>query len=994
MKKLFIFAILLLSILWAKAPEYEPGFLIIKLKDASLCSKSSTGDSDLDIRLKAFGLKNIEPRFNTRTKSDLSRIFRLEISAQYDPLGVANALQNHPALEYAEPLYIDEVLEAPDDAYYAATLNFAALQAESAWNIHKCENNPVIIAIVDTGVSWKHPDLAPNIWNNLGEDANGNGYTMYYNGSAWVMDTGDLDGIDNDGNGKTDDLIGWNFMVNMQGDEDNNPADPGTHGTRVAGLAGARTNNGIGVASLSWNPILLPISCSPPTATSSVYRGYEAIIYAAENGAHIINCSWGGTNYSRANQDAIQYALSLGSIVVAAAGNSGNSIPIYPAAYPGVVAIASLMNSGARWSGSNYGVYVDAGAPNESVYSTTGASSYNISTGTTSYASPIGAALLALIRSQHPGWSRQQVINQFKSTCDNIDALNPGKEGLLGAGKLNAFRALSEINPTQNAQLKLSLFQQKAPSDANMNGAVEPGESFSFNFVLRNYSDFAADATLSLSSSSPHVVIHQNTRLCSLPADNFLEITNAFSVQIQPGTPSGYINFTLNINSATPITGGSSFTLQILVHNGGSFVWEAKASARNQSGAYIRSALQNLGKEVVYGTLFPGSFHSFAAVYLSFGAVDTNIGRLNDPAMFYAIKHYLESGGKLYIEGADALGYDLATYFPLIDGINSGHEILWPLLGIASAEDGQTHTLAQLIGQPGPTRNLLYTTSNQTNSDYIDRFQCTGVSAVPAFIENGYGTVGIAGLGGYGQRTFIFSYALAELPDSAKGNTRLDLLQRLNDFFEASDPTLAVMLNSFNAFWQDSATLSWNTASETELAGWNIYRAEHGDLANALRLNALQIPASGSSSQGARYQWQDTDALPYLPYYYWLEAVGYSGGADYYGPRYLAPKNTDTPEPLPQISHNTRLLQPFPNPFNGIMVIPYELARGGTVEISLYDLKGRKIKELSRLHTDGGNYQIYFDELYAGKPKLHSGTYILQMKTEGYQNRRKIVLQK
>lgn len=993
MKKLFIFAILLVSILWAKAPHYERGSLVIKLKDASQASKSSTGDGDLDTRLKALGFISIQPRFNTSRKSELSRIFRLEISPEYDPLGLANALKNHPAIEYAEPLYIDEILEAPDDTHYSASLNFAALQAEAAWEIHKCKQNPVIIAIVDTGVSWKHPDLGANIWNNLGEDANGNGYTMYHNGSAWVMDSGDLDGMDNDGNGKIDDLIGWNFMQSLQGGEDNNPADPGSHGTRVAGLAGAHTNNGIGVASLSWNPILMPISCSPPGATSSVYRGYEALVYAAENGAHVINCSWGGTNHSRANQDAIQYALSLGSIVVAAAGNSNNSIPIYPAAYPGVVAIASLMNNGTRWSGSNYGIYVDAGAPNESVYSTTGTSSYNISTGATSYASPIGAALLALIRSQNPSWSNAQVINQFKSTCDNIDAQNPGKEGLLGGGKLNAYRALSEINPTQTPELKLSLFQQKAPSDANMNGAVEPGESFSFNFVLRNYSDFSADATLSLSSSSSRVIINQNSRLCTLPADDFLELNNAFSVQVLPDTPSGFINFTLNISSALPIN-SSSFSLQILVHNGGSFVWEAKASARNQSGAYIKNALQAKGKEVVYGTLFPGSFLTFEAVYLSFGAVDANIARFNDPAMFYAIKNYLESGGNLYLEGADALGFDLATYFPLIDGIADGHEILWPLLGIASGEDGETHTLAQLMGQPGPTHNLLYTSSNQTNYDYIDRFQCSGVNAVSAFIESGYGTVGIAAAGGYDQRTFIFSYALAELPENAKGNTRLDLLERIIDFYEADEPTLSVMLSSFNAFWQDAATLVWHTASETELAGWNIYRGEDNALANALRLNTLQIPASGSTSQGSRYKWQDIEAKPHLPYYYWLEAVGLGGIPEYFGPRYLAPQNTESAEIDPPSSYNNSLFTPYPNPFNSDMIIPYQIAKGGTVELRLYDLKGRKIKEVNRLHPDAGNYLMYFEEFFSGKSKLQSGTYILEMRMDNYQMRRKIVLQK
>ncbi len=245
-------------------------------------------------------MQEVDTRFISSSKSDLSRILKVRIDTQFDPLGVCNALAGHPELEYIEPLYTDHILAVPDDTHYAASLNFPAMQADAAWDIHKCQDNPQIIAIVDTGVPWKHVDLAENIWNNLGEDSNANGYTMYHNGSAWVMgmDAGDLNGIDDDGNGKVDDLIGWNFMADAAGTENNDPSDPGSHGTRVSGLAGARTNNAIGAASLSWNPIIMPISCSRPGATSTIYRGYDAIIYAAENGARVINCSWGGTNFS------------------------------------------------------------------------------------------------------------------------------------------------------------------------------------------------------------------------------------------------------------------------------------------------------------------------------------------------------------------------------------------------------------------------------------------------------------------------------------------------------------------------------------------------------------------------------------------------------------------------------------------------------------------------------------------------------------------------
>ncbi|HNQ43092.1 MAG TPA: serine peptidase precursor, partial [Candidatus Cloacimonadota bacterium] len=252
---------------------------------------------------------------------------------------------------------------------------------------------------------------------------------------------------------------------------------------------------------------------------------------------------------------------------------------------------------------------------------------------------------MALIRSLHPDWSTAQVINQFKATCDDVNALNPGLENLLGAGKINAFRALGEVNPSQSPQLHLAMFELGTPTDTNANSAVEPGESFQLNFTLRNYSDFSAQVQIALTCTSPYVVINQASHSAMIPADYWLDITDAFDISVQEDTPSSYLGFTITITSETPILSGSTQSFNILVHNGGSFVWEAKAGARNQSGAFIRDALLGMGKDVVYGTSFPASFHSFDAVYLSFGAVDANVGRFSSLTMYGALRNYLEAGG-------------------------------------------------------------------------------------------------------------------------------------------------------------------------------------------------------------------------------------------------------------------------------------------------------------------------------------------------------------
>ncbi|HNX36855.1 MAG TPA: S8 family serine peptidase [Candidatus Cloacimonadota bacterium] len=795
---LFVSLCLAFSLMANDDSDYLPGKVVIKIRkeffSESARSVGKLGVPALESSLNRIGIANISPRFQLNDKRsldhDIRRLYLLEFDPARSPLAVINALNRDPAIEYAEPIYIRQTLALPNDPLYSPDY-FTSMQAPAAWDIHKGElgSQQTVIAIVDTGMNWKHPDLGPNVWNNLGEDANSNGYTMYHNGTTWVMDSGDLNGIDDDSNGKIDDLIGWDFMLDATGAQANDPLEGGGHGTYVSGLAGARTNNSAGVSSLSWNVTLMPISCTYPAQSSSIFNGYEAVIYAAENGADVINCSWGGTGYSAAEDDAIDYAYSLGSIIVAAAGNSNNQIPLYPAAYPKVIATASLMNNGTRWSGSNYGGYIDLGAPNEAVGSTSG-SSYGTSTGATSYASPIASAMFALLKSYHPAWTQEQLINQVKGTCDDIDALNPGKENLLGEGKLNAYRALSETDPSVDQELRLALLEVGAPTDANANHAVEAGETFSLNLTLRNYAwgVSSPSAIFTLSTTSTYAVINSNSLTHSIPADDLFQLTDAFSVTILPGTMSRYISFTLSVVADLPIVNGASLTFQVLVQNGGIFVWEGTASARDMSGSYIKTVLQADSRWVVYGTTFPASFYSFEAVFLSFGQPGSQIRRFDSLLMYNAVKEYLEAGGKLYIEGGDVVGFDLGYYLTDVQGSLDANEVLWPLLGIQSGEDGSTNVIDGLSGVANlPTQGMGFSSSLQTNNTYIDKFQPLAPYGMTALIESNYGNVGIISLGQYGQRTFVFSYAVEELVDATLPSTRANLILQIMDFFDSTE---------------------------------------------------------------------------------------------------------------------------------------------------------------------------------------------------------------
>ncbi len=819
---LLIIILLSAIALFSVQPKGEPGTAVFKIKPEyrSLVNvgSNSCGIASVDEKLAHLKVSGIKQRFLTpkSAKHDIALIF--SVSSALPAISIVNQLAGDKHIQYAEVVYPDELFAVPNDTEYAISQYFAALEAEAAWDIHKGElgANPVVLALTDTGCKWNHVDLAPNVWNNLGEDANSNGYTLYNSGSAWVMDAGDINGIDDDGNGKVDDLIGWDFIVSSSGGESNDPSDPATHGTYVSGIMAARTNNSVGTSSLSWNLTLMPLSCS--YNGTSIYTGYEGIVYAAENGADVINCSWGSTSFSQAAQEVINYAWGLGSIIVAAAGNSNVEVPMYPAGYQNVLATAALQNSGLKSTASNFGAYVDFGATNSMVRTTSSSGGYaTVNTGVsnaTSYASPIASALVGLIKSYSPSLTQEEIVTRIKGSCDDIDALNPSYVQKLGEGELNARRALAEAAPTPDAEIRLYLLENNGATDPNNNLAIEPGETISLNLRLRSYGSGASGATFTISSSSPGITILDNTEIMDIPADGYIDFSNAFSIYVLPSATSQYINITLSTSASLPVVLGSSLSFSLPINAGGMLVWENVLGGGHLSGNYIRTRLQSMGYTVAYGSYFPKSFYSYDAVFLSFGNAGTggNAYRFDREYMYTALKDYLMSGGKVYIEGGDVIGWDMGYYLPDVEGALDANEVLWPLLGIAAATDGSgSNPIDLLQGQTGtPTEGISFSSTNQVKKDSIDSYTALSSYAKSAFEENGYGCVAVANTGAYEQRSFVFSYALSELADGSAPNTRANLLTEIVQFFESDtflgeldSPQISISVVG------DSISLSW-----------------------------------------------------------------------------------------------------------------------------------------------------------------------------------------
>lgn len=352
-------------------------------------------------------------------------------------------LRRQDVVDQAEPNYLIPAKAIPNDPEFSKQwalhntgqtggADDADIDALEAWDIEQGRAE-VIIAIIDTGVDYTHEDLAANIWHNSGE----------------IPDNG----IDDEGNGYIDDTIGWDFVDASGGAEgedfvipDNDPMDIHGHGTLVAGIAGATSNNELGIAGLAWNSRIMPVRAGYKTPSGDGVLesddAAQAIIYAAENGAKVINLSWGDYQKSNLIEDAITYAINNGALICAAAGNENTNNPIYPAALENmaILAVGATDSSDTSASFSNYGSWVDVSAPGVSILSTDINNSYLHISGT-SMASPHVAGVAALLFSYFPDISPLEVKTRIMRSVDVLSELE-GKN--ITSGRINAYSALTE----------------------------------------------------------------------------------------------------------------------------------------------------------------------------------------------------------------------------------------------------------------------------------------------------------------------------------------------------------------------------------------------------------------------------------------------------------------------------------------------------------------------------------------------------------------------
>lgn len=429
------------SLAVAQVPETVPGRILVK-------PKSTLAEADFAQRLQGHGA-------GQRRSLGHSNVRVIAVDPE-KTAAVLRALRNDPDIEFAEPDPIVHVSFSPNDPYVVSgqEWHLARLGAQQAWDLTTGSSN-VVVAVLDSGANGAHPDLAGRL------------------------------------------LDGYNFVANTT-----NWADDLGHGTAVAGTISAVANNQLGVAGLAPNCRMLPVKVADASGSAAHSAMAAGIEYAVAHGARIINLSLGGDATSQTLQEAIDYAWAHNVVLVAAAGNTGGDAAQYPAACEHVTAVSATTQNDTLAPFSTYGPFISLAAPGEYIWTTQAdlANPYLPWSGT-SVASPLVAAVAALVVSANPALSNSQIVDLLKRTADDLGPA--GFDTSFGFGRVNAFRAVSAATTTPPPSPTVSLTSPVAGTAFYPGEMVPLAASTSISFGSVTSVEFYASDLLLATTTPP-----------------------------------------------------------------------------------------------------------------------------------------------------------------------------------------------------------------------------------------------------------------------------------------------------------------------------------------------------------------------------------------------------------------------------------------------------------------------------------------------------------